>query len=254
MAANLKENISLLYYRPLSDEKSAATVSHRDFNERAWWRESWGKRWQDDRQFFISWLPVARQWPDSLRFNVKSLHHQSDPHDYCEINSSSAVILDVHNRAQTPAKTGHTEKDSHIGTLQTHMHIQMHNYTHLYTTHIQICWIGSDLSDLAASTCVPLLNAPVSSLPSSKLSFAILSKASLMPPITEGLQAGRFGARRLGRRVCYASGPFNRVVICCCWCWSCLCRLINGKLPSLWRSARSTKPKLWGETQKYQAP
>lgn len=131
------------------------------------------------------------------------------------------------------------------------MHIQKHNDTPPHAhTHTQICWIGSDLSDLAASTCVPLLNAPVSSLPSSKLSFAILSKASLMPPITGGLQAGRFGARRLGRRVCYASGPFNRVVICCCRCWSCLCRLINGKLPSLWRSARSTKPKLWGETQK----
>lgn len=126
----------------------------------------------------------------------------------------------------------------------------MHNDTHLHahTSRTQICWIGSDLSDLAASTC--LLNAPVSSLPSSKRSFAILSKAGLMPPITGGLQAGRFGARRLGMRVCYASGPFNRVVICCWWCWSCLCRLINGKLPSLWWSACSTKPKLWGEPQK----
>lgn len=36
------KNISLLYYSPLSDEKSAATGSHWGFNERAWWRENGG--------------------------------------------------------------------------------------------------------------------------------------------------------------------------------------------------------------------
>lgn len=61
MAANLKENISLSYYRPLSDEKSAATVSHRDFNERAWWSESCGRDGRMTDSFFISWLLVARQ-------------------------------------------------------------------------------------------------------------------------------------------------------------------------------------------------
>ena len=61
---------------------------------------------------FISWLLVARQRPDNLRFNVKSLHHQSDPHDYREINSGSALILDVHNHARTPAKTGDTNTHS----------------------------------------------------------------------------------------------------------------------------------------------
>ena len=58
MAAKPKgKNISLPYYwGPLSDEKSAATVSRRDFNERARWRESLRTRWQDDRQFFyFSW-------------------------------------------------------------------------------------------------------------------------------------------------------------------------------------------------------
>lgn len=74
---------------------------------------------------FISWLLVVRQWPDSLRFNVKSLHHRRDPDDYWEINSSSAVILDVHNRTQTAAKTEHAEKKKHIGT----MYIPMDNYT-----------------------------------------------------------------------------------------------------------------------------
>lgn len=87
--------------------------------------------WQDDT-VFISWLLVARQWPDSLRFNIKSLHHQSDPHDYCEISRSSAVILDVHNRTQTPAKEEHAGKRRHIGALQIHMHIHMHNCTHCY--------------------------------------------------------------------------------------------------------------------------
>lgn len=145
------------------------------------------------------------------QFNVKSLHHHSDLHDYCEINSCSAFILDIHNHQ--PRHDTH-RKGRHCKHICTFRYITVHTCT----PHTQIYWIGSDLSDLAASTCVPRLNAPVSSLPSSKLSFAILSKASLMPPITGGLQAGRFGARRLGRRVCYASGPFNRVVICCWWC------------------------------------
>ena len=43
MSANLKENISLSYYTPLSDEKSAVTVSHRDFNDHAWWSENCGR-------------------------------------------------------------------------------------------------------------------------------------------------------------------------------------------------------------------
>lgn len=201
--------------------------------------------WQTDRQFlgqFISWLLVACQWPDIWKFSVKSLHHLSEPYDHCEINSDYAVTLDVHNHTRIPAKKGHVAKRHmawrHAHTANTRARSHTHNGTHKLLkrmhTHTQIWRIGSDLSDLAASTCVPLLNAPGSSPPSSKHSFAILSKASLMPPITGGLQAGRFGARRLGRRVCYASGPFNRVVICCWWCCSCLCRLINGKLPSLW--------------------
>lgn len=199
---------------------------------------------------FISWLLVAHQWPEVWGST-------SNPYITGVISTITARLtaarplhwMYIIAHKHQPRRNTHWEKKK--DTLQTHMHMQMH--TCAPATHTQICWIGNDLSDLAGSTCVPLLNAPVSSLPSSKLSFAILSKASLMPPITGGLQAGRFGARRLGRRVCYASGPFNRVVICCCWCWSCLCRLINGKLPSLWWSARSPKPKLWGETQKYQA-
>lgn len=78
---------------------------------------------------FISWLLVARQWPDSLWFILKSLHHQSDPDDYCEINCSSVVIPDVHNHRRAPAKTGHRKKKQEH---YKHMHIQMHNYTHMH--------------------------------------------------------------------------------------------------------------------------
>lgn len=61
-----------------------------------------------------------------------------------------------------------------------------------------------------------------------------------------GKRAGTLEARRPGRRLCYASGLFNRVVICWCCCRSCLRCLVNGKLPSLWEGERSTKLK-YGE-------
>lgn len=88
MAANRKERISLLYYRPLSDE----TAPRRDFNERAWWRAKWGKRWQDDTFYFF--LASCPSMSRSLHFNAKFL---SDPCDYCKIKRSPAVIVDGGN-------------------------------------------------------------------------------------------------------------------------------------------------------------
>lgn len=163
------------------------------------------KQWQDDRQVFIS--QAARC--SSLTPTV------------CGSTSNRCVTAAIPTITErlTPARSlywmyiitrEHQPRQDPQKTWKKHTH------KHTRVAHAQICWIGSDLSDLAASTAVALLNAAVSSLPSSKHSFAILSKASLMPPITGGLQAGRFGARRLGRSVCYASGPFNRAVICCC--------------------------------------
>lgn len=134
------------------------------------------KRWQDDRQvlFHGCWLLVSDQtvWGSPS----KSLHRHSDPDDYREINSCSAVVPPWYIIAL----------DRTHGALVTH--VQMHNCGRV-CSHKQIRRIGIDSLDLAASTCVPLLSAPVSSPPSSKHSFAILSKASLMPPITWGLQS-----------------------------------------------------------------
>ena len=60
MAANLKEKYLITaLLGPLSDEKSAATVSRRDFNERARRRESWGRDGRMTDSFFIC---GARWW------------------------------------------------------------------------------------------------------------------------------------------------------------------------------------------------
>lgn len=127
---------------------------------------------------------------------------------------------------------------------------------------MQICWIGTDLSDLAASTR-PFPTSPHPHPTHFWRHQSVLFQSSQLPscpkqllilPITEeveaggreaqrGPRAGRFEARRPGRRLCYASGLFNRVVICWCCCRSCLRRLVNGKLPSLWKGERSTKLK-----------
>ena len=57
MAANLKEKYLMIVLWTISDEKSAATHSHRGFNESAWQGQSCGR---DGRMtVFISWLLVA---------------------------------------------------------------------------------------------------------------------------------------------------------------------------------------------------
>lgn len=128
MAGNLKENISLSYYRPLSDEKSAETDSHRDFNERARWRENCGCDGKMTQFLFHGcWLLVSDQTVCSSTSNPYIT--REIPTITARLAAAPPVILDVHNRTQTLAKEGHAGKRRHTDTLQIHMYIHMHNCT-----------------------------------------------------------------------------------------------------------------------------
>lgn len=183
----------------ISGEKSAATRSHRGFNERAW---------QSGKVEKASPAPSAViRLPPVARLRGRSRRHCADPDDRRQISRSAASTPD-----QTWTSAGGREARTNLPD-----------------------WRRSFRFKLAAPRLFERTR-----------HFSPGLKGLICHPVQSKFNASNYRGRQgggesrqswseegLAGEFCYASGPFNRVVICCCWCWGCLCGLINGKLPSL---------------------
>lgn len=193
----------------------------------------------------------------SLRLSVES---RSDPDDYRWINGGSAVRLDVQKSKSASSRQRPSPGHVALSTARARMHISDMQNACVHSLTLQLRCRSAGLA-LICQIELHLLVPPHPThfwrhqsvlFQSSKLSFAILSKGTFNSSNYRG-GGGRGGGVHeradlkrgglAGRRLCYASRLFNRVVICWCCCRSCLCRLVNGKLPSLWEGERSTKLK-----------
>lgn len=139
-----------IVFQTINVKKSAVTPLHRSFN-------------------VPLWQSKMEEATDSFYFMAAGRSSLTRPHLSPNITTVILTITVSFSAAQSLYQT--------CTKINLNLMLYRRKYAHKS---------AGSLSDLAKSTETFLLNVPVTSLPSSKGSFATLSKASLMPPITGG--------------------------------------------------------------------